>query len=154
MKTVPSFDKDHVYLSQYVPYYMDHLFRRIPNTPIEIRKVDLRFCKPNKEILEMWVMHSIEHLMAQALYALYPEEIIDFSPMGCQTGFYLSYTVTRGYKMDIPAVIRYALQLSLSPTPDVHNCGNYKSHDESAAKEALQWYLDNAKDYDKGRSIL
>jgi len=50
-------------------------------------KYDVRFCQPNREHLEMKAVHSIEHLTAE-LMRNHTDRLIDFSPMGCQTGFY------------------------------------------------------------------
>lgn len=54
-----------------------------------IYKYDIRFCQPNKEHMEMPGLHSLEHLMAENIRN-HHEKVVDLSPMGCQTGFYLS----------------------------------------------------------------
>ncbi|MGR5501231.1 S-ribosylhomocysteine lyase [Vibrio sp. DNB22_10_4] len=54
---------------------------------------DLRFTAPNKDILSERGIHTLEHLYAGFMRAhLNGEqvEIIDISPMGCRTGFYMS----------------------------------------------------------------
>jgi S-ribosylhomocysteine lyase len=53
-----------------------------------ISKFDVRFTQPNKAHLEMPVVHSLEHLFAEHSRN-HSDRVIDFSPMGCQTGFYL-----------------------------------------------------------------
>ena len=55
----------------------------------EIYKYDLRFKQPNKGHMEMPAVHSLEHLMAE-ISRDYSDQIVDISPMGCQTGFYLT----------------------------------------------------------------
>src|SRR5690625_7766559 len=55
----------------------------------EIHKYDLRFKQPNKEHMDMPSIHSLEHLMAE-LSRDHSDKIVDISPMGCQTGYYLS----------------------------------------------------------------
>jgi len=55
----------------------------------EIYKYDIRFKQPNKEYMEMPALHSLEHLMAEHIRN-HIDHVIDISPMGCQTGFYLS----------------------------------------------------------------
>ncbi|MCR6105165.1 S-ribosylhomocysteine lyase [Salipaludibacillus agaradhaerens] len=55
----------------------------------KLYKYDLRFCQPNKEHMKMPALHSLEHLMAE-LSRNHHEHIVDISPMGCQTGFYLA----------------------------------------------------------------
>ncbi|MCK0768803.1 S-ribosylhomocysteine lyase [Chromohalobacter canadensis] len=54
-----------------------------------IHKYDLRICQPNKAHMEMPALHSLEHLMAE-LSRNHTDKILDISPMGCQTGFYVS----------------------------------------------------------------
>ncbi|MGS0726055.1 S-ribosylhomocysteine lyase, partial [Shewanella sp. 0m-11] len=54
---------------------------------------DLRFCIPNKEILSERGIHTLEHLFAGFMRQHLNGdgvEIIDISPMGCRTGFYMS----------------------------------------------------------------
>src|SRR5699024_9123882 len=55
----------------------------------EVYKYDLRFKQPNKEHMEMPAIHSLEHLMAE-ISRNHSDKIVDISPMGCQTGYYLS----------------------------------------------------------------
>src|SRR5699024_6269388 len=55
----------------------------------ELYKYDLRFKQPNKAHMEMSALHSLEHLMAEHSRN-HSDKIVDISPMGCQTGFYLS----------------------------------------------------------------
>ncbi|WP_277812100.1 S-ribosylhomocysteine lyase [Chromohalobacter canadensis] len=54
-----------------------------------IHKYDLRICQPNKAHMEMPALHSLEHLMAE-LSRNHTDKVLDISPMGCQTGFYVS----------------------------------------------------------------
>jgi len=54
---------------------------------------DLRFVKPNKAILSSEGIHTLEHLFAGFMRDHLNSkkvEIIDVSPMGCRTGFYMS----------------------------------------------------------------
>ena len=53
-----------------------------------IVKYDVRFTQPNVAHLDMKAVHSIEHLFAEHSRN-HSARVIDFSPMGCQTGFYL-----------------------------------------------------------------
>src|SRR5690625_1174224 len=54
-----------------------------------VTKFDIRFCQPNVDHLSMPTIHSIEHMMAGFLRD-HSSHIIDISPMGCQTGFYIT----------------------------------------------------------------
>ena len=59
----------------------------------KITVYDLRFCKPNQEILDEKGIHTLEHLFAGFMRDHLNDshtEIIDISPMGCRTGFYMS----------------------------------------------------------------
>ena len=59
----------------------------------DITVFDLRFCIPNKEILPPKGIHTLEHLFAGFMRDHLNNdnvEIIDISPMGCRTGFYMS----------------------------------------------------------------
>src|SRR5690606_28011962 len=62
---------------------------KVGNNGDEIRKYDIRFCQPNKEHMEMPALHSLEHMMAE-FSRNHSDQIVDISPMGCQTGYYLS----------------------------------------------------------------
>ena len=53
-----------------------------------VTKFDIRFLQPNKEAFGTAAMHGLEHLLAHELRSRL-EGIIDLSPMGCRTGFYL-----------------------------------------------------------------
>ena len=54
-----------------------------------IHKYDIRFKQPNREHMEMPALHSLEHLMAENIRNHF-DNVVDVSPMGCQTGFYLT----------------------------------------------------------------
>ncbi|MBM7037868.1 S-ribosylhomocysteine lyase [Vibrio ulleungensis] len=54
---------------------------------------DLRFTQPNESLLSERGIHTLEHLYAGFMRAHLngdSVEIIDISPMGCRTGFYMS----------------------------------------------------------------
>ena len=54
----------------------------------KVSKFDLRFLQPNVEAFGTASMHGLEHLLATYLREEL-DNIIDLSPMGCRTGFYL-----------------------------------------------------------------
>ena len=70
------------------------LAKRIKTKKGDIISVfDLRFVKPNTEMLPPKGMHTFEHYFANLMrvHLNGPEiVIIDISPMGCRTGFYMS----------------------------------------------------------------
>ena len=54
----------------------------------KVSKFDLRFLQPNVEAFGTGAIHGLEHLLATYLREEL-DNIIDLSPMGCRTGFYL-----------------------------------------------------------------
>ena len=104
-----------------------------------VSKFDLRFVRPNTECLPTAAIHTLEHLLATYMKE-YLDGVIDISPMGCRTGFYLSIWG------DIdPDVIKEALIHSLRkiittewkdvPGISAKKCGNYRDHSLFSAKE-------------------
>ena len=81
---VESFNLDHTKVAD--PFVRVADRKQLPGGD-ELVKYDVRFCQPNQEHLEMKTVHSIEHLTAE-LMRNHTDRLIDFSPMGCQTGFY------------------------------------------------------------------
>ncbi|WP_194189896.1 S-ribosylhomocysteine lyase [Clostridium chrysemydis] len=103
----------------------------------KVTKFDLRFLQPNKEAFGTAGMHGLEHLLAHTLREEL-DNIIDLSPMGCRTGFYLSLFGDRD-----PKEIKEALEKSLEkvlkakeiPAKNEIQCGNYKDLSLFSAKE-------------------
>ena len=82
---VESFNLDHRTVA--APYVRLADTKVLPQGDV-IVKYDVRFTQPNVAHLEMPAVHSIEHLFAEHSRN-HSDKVIDFSPMGCQTGFYL-----------------------------------------------------------------
>ncbi len=105
---------------------------------------DLRFVMPNKDILTEKGIHTFEHLFAGFMRDhLNSEkvEIIDISPMGCRTGFYMSLLgspkakrVVKAWKKSMEDVLNVAKQSDI-PELNVYQCGTYKMHSLKEAKE-------------------
>lgn len=102
---------------------------------------DLRFCKPNVEILSEKGIHTLEHLFAGFMREHLNSaevEIIDISPMGCRTGFYMSLI-----GKPTPQAVREAWEksmqdiLKVSEIPEANSlqCGTYKMHSLEEAQE-------------------
>ena len=107
---------------------------------VVVRKYDLRFVTPNTEMLNGAVIHSLEHLLATAFKEVFGGDMIDLSPMGCRTGFYLTIFKT---KEEVFKIV-HALDLSTTievPTPTEKNCGSYKYHDFKNARGILEVFL-------------
>ncbi|WP_315130468.1 S-ribosylhomocysteine lyase [uncultured Actinomyces sp.] len=105
-------------------------------------KYDVRFCQPNREHLEMKAVHSIEHLTAE-LMRNHTDRLIDFSPMGCQTGF---YALTLGVEQEdflelLEATFRDVLEATEVPAANEVQCGWGANHCLPAAQEAVGAFL-------------
>lgn len=105
---------------------------------------DLRFCLPNQEILSEKGIHTLEHLFAGFMRDhLNTEqvEIIDLSPMGCRTGFYMSLVgapseqqVADAWQAAMQDVLKVANQSEI-PELNEYQCGTYVMHSLDEAKE-------------------
>ena len=110
---------------------------------------DLRFCVPNQEILSEKGIHTLEHLFAGFMRDHLNGngvEIIDISPMGCRTGFYMSLIgtpdeqrVADSWKAAMADVLTVQQQSEI-PELNVYQCGTYEMH---SLDEVKQWLIDN-----------
>jgi S-ribosylhomocysteine lyase len=104
----------------------------------EIRKFDLRLVQPNKAEIPTAALHTIEHLMAGYLRDELGNKVIDASPMGCRTGFYLT-TIGDPSEDDVKHALEHALTAITEhsgPIPGCSEleCGNYRDHSLEGAK--------------------
>lgn len=110
----------------------------------KVSKFDLRFLQPNIEAFRTAAIHGLEHLLATYLREEL-EDIIDLSPMGCRTGFYL---IMWG---DVdPSLVKSGLEKALQKVIDCNDmvaasaveCGNYRDLSlfgaQEYAKKALE----------------
>jgi len=106
---------------------------------------DLRFTLPNvEENLSSEGIHTLEHLFAGFMRDHLNSddvEIIDLSPMGCRTGFYMSLfgepdeaTVARAWEASMQDVLNVKTQNEI-PELNVYQCGTYKMHSLDDAKK-------------------
>lgn len=114
----------------------------------EIIKYDIRFCQPNQDHLDMAAIHSIEHMMANYLRD-HTDKLIDFSPMGCQTGF---YAITNGMEQDelltaLEASLRDILEATEVPAANERQCGWGANHSLSGAQAAVRAYLERKDEW-------
>ena len=117
----------------------------------DITVFDLRFVVPNKEILSEKGIHTFEHLFAGFMRDHLNSkkvEIIDISPMGCRTGFYMSLLgtpkekkVAKAWKKAMKDVLNVKSQKDI-PELNKYQCGTYKMHSLEEAKEIAQTVLD------------
>lgn len=106
-------------------------------------KYDIRFKQPNKEHMEMPALHSLEHLMADRIRN-HSSHVVDLSPMGCQTGFYLS-VINHDHYEEILDVLEKTLQDVLAadvvPACNEVQCGWAASHSLEGAQELAKEFL-------------
>ena len=136
-------------------FTVDHTIMKAPqvrkaktvNGPLgdKVEVFDLRFIKPNTDgIMAIEAVHTLEHLLATFLREKM-DNIIDVSPMGCRTGFYMS-VFNENKEEDVKAALCYALEKVLEttdiPGATEKECGNYKSHSLEGAKSVAQRVLD------------
>jgi len=104
----------------------------------EISKYDLRFVQPNRAELPTGVVHTLEHLLAGFLRTEFGDSVIDASPMGCRTGFYLTL-----FGGPDPERVRAALETALGriaefegeiPGVSELECGNWRDHAPEGAR--------------------
>ncbi|MDO4640444.1 MAG: S-ribosylhomocysteine lyase [Neisseria sp.] len=105
---------------------------------------DLRFCIPNQEILPEKGIHTLEHLFAGFMRDHLngsDVEIIDISPMGCRTGFYMSLigtpdeqTVAAAWLASMQDVLNVQDQTRI-PELNEYQCGTYHMHSLAEAQD-------------------
>ncbi|WIH23725.1 S-ribosylhomocysteine lyase [Photobacterium damselae] len=108
---------------------------------------DLRFCRPNNEILSERGIHTLEHLFAGFMRQHLNSdmvEIIDISPMGCRTGFYMSLigepqeTVVAQAWLDAMQDVLLVDSQDKIPELNEYQCGTYAMHSLAEAQAIAQ----------------
>lgn len=103
----------------------------------EVSKFDLRFLQPNLESFGTAAMHGLEHLLATELRN-FLDNVIDLSPMGCRTGFYLILWGNRStteVREALEKALKVVLEAEEIPVANEVQCGNYKDLSLFGAKE-------------------
>ena len=110
---------------------------------------DLRFCVPNKEVMPEKGIHTLEHLFAGFMRDHLNGngvEIIDISPMGCRTGFYLLLAGNLASREILPLMVElFAFIRDFEgevPGASARDCGNYLDMNLPMAKWLARKYLD------------
>lgn len=141
MEKVESFKLDHRKVK--APYVRKCCVLNGPKGD-KVTKFDLRFLQPNKESFGTAAIHAIEHILAHELRERL-DGVIDLSPMGCRTGFYLSLFGDRDAK-EIKEALEGSLKALLTytevPATNEIQCGNYKDLSLFGAKEYTIKVLD------------
>ncbi|MBP2385820.1 S-ribosylhomocysteine lyase [Paeniglutamicibacter kerguelensis] len=137
---VESFNLDHRTVS--APYVRVADRKELPHGDV-ITKYDVRFTQPNVAHLEMKAIHSLEHLFAEHSRN-HSSSVVDFSPMGCQTGYYL---ILQG-EPDVAAVVDLieatltdVLDATEVPAANEVQCGWGENHSLEAAQDAAREFL-------------
>lgn len=115
----------------------------------QIHKYDLRFKQPNQEHMDMPGLHSLEHLLAELMRNHF-DCVLDISPMGCQTGFYLSVINHNDFD-EILTVLEKTLEDILNaeevPACNEVQCGFAASHSLTSAKKYALEMLDKRSEW-------
>ncbi|WP_096273702.1 S-ribosylhomocysteine lyase [Paucisalibacillus globulus] len=109
----------------------------------KVYKYDIRFKQPNKEHMKMDGLHSIEHLMAENIRN-HMDNVLDISPMGCQTGFYLSIINNDSYDevlVTLEKTLQDVLDASEVPACNEVQCGWAANHSLEGAKNIAKEML-------------
>lgn len=141
MNKVESFELDHRKVK--APYIRKCCLLVGPKGD-KITKFDLRFLQPNKEAFGTAAIHALEHLLAHELRNNI-EGIIDISPMGCRTGFYLSVFGDKDsneIKIALEKALKEILSAKEVPAANDLQCGNYRDLSLFGAKEYAKEALD------------
>jgi S-ribosylhomocysteine lyase len=105
---------------------------------------DVRFVQPNREHIDMDAVHSLEHMIAVFLRGHVPS-LINFGPMGCQTGFYLTLLNYGDYEALLGALERTlgdCLTATEVPLANDVQCGWAANHNLEKAQTMARRMLD------------
>ncbi|PLT29298.1 S-ribosylhomocysteine lyase [Peribacillus deserti] len=150
MPSVESFELDHHAVK--APYVRHCGVHKVGSDGV-VNKYDIRFCQPNKQAMKPDSIHTLEHLLAINIRK-YTEkynhfDIIDISPMGCQTGFYLvvSGEPTVSEIIDVlEETMKDAIEVTEVPAATEKQCGQAKLHDLEGAKKLMKFWLTHSKE--------
>lgn len=150
MPSVESFELDH---TKVVAPYVRHCGVHKVGSDGVVNKYDIRFCQPNKEALAPPTIHTLEHLLAIYIREhaeQYPHfNIIDVSPMGCQTGFYLivsgSPTIDEVLHV-LEETMKEGLAVTVVPAATELQCGQAKLHDLEGAHRRMEKWLSASRE--------
>ncbi|XKR50617.1 S-ribosylhomocysteine lyase [Enterococcus faecalis] len=152
MARVESFELDHNTVK--APYV--RLVGTEQNGDALVEKYDLRFLQPNKDALPTGALHTLEHLLAVNMRDEL-KGIIDISPMGCRTGFYMimwDQHSPQEIRDALVNVLNKVINTEVVPAVSAKECGNYKDHSLFAAKEYAKIVLDQGISLDPFERIL
>lgn len=141
MAKVESFSLDH---NKVQAPYVRLAGQETHSTGARLEKYDIRLLQPNKEALTTAAVHTLEHFLAIHMRDEL-EGLIDISPMGCRTGFYLviwdSQTPQKIAKA-VQNVLKIVLKATAIEATTAKECGNYKDHSLFSAQEYAKQVLE------------
>ncbi|MDI9498772.1 MAG: S-ribosylhomocysteine lyase [Bacillota bacterium] len=140
MHSVESFQLDHTAVQ--APYVRRAMTETHDGATIS--KYDVRLIQPNTTPLTTAAIHTLEHLLAIRLREEM-DGVIDLSPMGCRTGFYLIAWGEAGTDEVAKALGRSLESLATVdriPATTATECGNYQDHDLAAARDIARRVLE------------
>lgn len=143
---VSSFDLDHTKVR--APY-VRRAGTTVGRNGDVVSKWDLRLVQPNRQEIATAPLHTIEHLLAGYLRdALEGSDavLIDASPMGCRTGFYLTVLGEPDEQAILDAcneaLDRIAAHTGAIPGCSPERCGNWRDHSLHGANAWAREVLD------------
>ncbi len=145
---VESFNLDHRTVS--APYIRVADRKELPHGDVLV-KYDVRFTQPNRAHLEMDTVHSLEHMIAEKIRN-HADYVVDFSPMGCQTGFYL---IVAGDHEDLEiheilaATLQDVVEADDVPAANEIQCGWGVHHSLTGAQRAARTMLNARNEWRK-----
>lgn len=123
---------------------------------------DLRFNKPNVDMMGEKGIHTLEHLFAGFMRNHLNGngvEIIDISPMGCRTGFYMSLLgtpseerVSDAWLASMHDVLKLN-RMDEIPELNEYQCGTFVMHSLDDAKSIAQNIIDQGIGVNKNADI-
>lgn len=146
-KQLESFNLDHTKIV--APYVRHSKTMAVPDSKYEINVYDFRLKTPNIVLLTPPTIHTLEHLLATAIRTVFPKKcpgckVIDLSPMGCRTGFYVTIlSPVGGLNLQqvtdaIRTLIPEAYAIEELPGATIETCGGYLEHNFEDAKHELE----------------
>lgn len=148
MPLLDSFKVDHT--KMHAPFVRVAKIMQTPKGDT-ITVFDLRFTVPNKAQLPEKGIHTLEHLFAGFMrdhLNANDVEIIDISPMGCRTGFYMSLIgepaetrVADSWLAAMHDILHVQSQRDI-PELNEYQCGSYQMHSLDEAKAIAKAAID------------
>jgi S-ribosylhomocysteine lyase len=129
----------------------------------DITVFDIRIHTPNKDKMTVKGIHTLEHLFAGFIREhlnTKDVEIIDCSPMGCRTGFYMSCLgtpsekeVAKATKKAMKDVLKVKSEADI-PELNIYQCGTYTMHSLKSAKDTARFVIKQGVGIMKNKKLL